>query len=72
MGKNKDTIKIVKNGIAYMKFFAKDLIAELDQYHNDIKFEVVGKANLNTWMGSTTPQIFIEQIDVKEDKLLDF
>lgn len=72
MGKNKDTIKIVKNGIAYMKFFAKDLIAELDNYPNDIKLEVVGKANLNTWMGNVTPQIFVEQIDIKEDKLLDF
>lgn len=72
MGKSKDTIKIMKNGVAYMKFFAKDLIAELDNYPNDIKLEVVGKANLNTWMGNITPQIFVEQIDIKEDKLLDF
>lgn len=72
MGKNKDTIKIMKNGIAYMKFFAKDLIAELDNYSNDLKLEVVGKANLNTWMGNVTPQIFVEQIDIKEDRLLDF
>ena len=27
---NKDTVKIVKNGIAYMKFFAKNLIEELN------------------------------------------
>jgi len=72
MGKNKDTIKIMKNGIAYMKFFAKDLIAELDNYSNDLKLEVVGKANLNTWMGNIIPQIFVEQIDIKEDRLLDF
>lgn len=72
MGKNKDTVKIVKNGIAYMKFFAKDLIEELKNYNDDIKFEVVGTANLNYWMGNVTPQIFIEQIDVKEDKLIDF
>lgn len=72
MGKNQDTIKITKNGIAYMKFFAKDFIEELKSYPNDIKLEVVGKANLNTWMGNVTPQIFVEQIDIKEDKLLDF
>ena len=72
MGKNKDTIKIVKNGIAYMKFFAKDLIEELNNYSNDIKFEVVGKANLNNWMGQITPQIFIESYEIKEDKLIDF
>jgi len=71
MGKNKDTIKIVKNGIAYMKFFAKDMIEELEQY-DEIKMEVVGKANLNVWMGTVTPQIFIEQYQIKEDKVSDF
>ena len=71
MGKNKDTIKIVKNGVAYMKFFAKDMIEELKQY-NEIKMEVVGKMNLNHWMNITTPQIFIENYEIKEDKLIDF
>lgn len=72
MGKNKDTVKLIKNGIAYMKFFAKDLIEELNNYSDDIKFEVVGKANLNNWMGQITPQIFIENYEIKEDKLIDF
>lgn len=71
MGKNKDTVKIVKNGIAYMKFFAKDMIEELKQ-HDDVKMEVVGRANLNYWNGITTPQIFIENYEIKEDNLLDF
>ena len=71
MGKNQDTIKIVKNGIAYMKFFAKDMIEELRQY-SDITMEVVGKANLNSWNGITTPQIFIENYEIKEDRLTDF
>lgn len=39
---------------------------------DDIKIEVVGKANLNMWMGTVTPQIFIEQYQVMEDNLLDF
>ena len=71
MGKNKDTVKIIKNGIAYMKFFAKNLIEELNQ-HENIKLELVGKANLNEWNGMTTPQIFIESYEIKEDNLLDF
>ena len=70
MGKN-NTVKIVKNGIAYMKFFAKNLIEELNQ-HESIKLELVGKANLNEWNGMTTPQIFIENYEIKEDNLLDF
>ena len=72
MGKNQDTVKITKNGIAYMKFFAKDFIEELKSYPNDIKLEIVGRANLNEWGGRITPQIFIENCEVKEDKLLDF
>lgn len=72
MGKNSDTIKFVKNGVAYLKFFAKDLIEEFNNYDGDIKLEVVGKANLNNWMGTITPQIIIENCEVKEDKLLDF
>lgn len=71
MGKNKDTVKIVKNGVAFMKFFAKDMIEQLNQY-DCLKLEVVGKANLNEWNGMTTPQIFIESYEIKEDNLLDF
>ena len=71
LGKNKDTLKIMKNGVAYMKFFAKDMIQELQQY-DDIRMEVVGKMNLNVWNGIVTPQIFIENYEIKEDKVTDF
>lgn len=71
MGKNKDTIKIMKNGITYIKFFAKDLIEELKGM-NEINMEVVGKANVNVWNGTTTPQIQIENYEFKEDRLIDF
>ena len=72
MGKTSNTIKIVKNGIAYMKFFADDMIEELHQYGDNIRMEVVGRANLNYWMGTITPQIFIENYEIKEEKLTDF
>jgi hypothetical protein len=51
-----------------MKFHAKDLIEELAQ-HPDMKIEVVGRANLNEWGGKVTPQIFIEDIEVKDNAL---
>lgn len=72
MGKNKDTIKIIKNGIAYMKFFAKDMIEELEDAGDEIKMEVVGKANLNEWNSIVTPQIFIENYEIKKDSILEF
>lgn len=72
LGRNADTLKINKNGIAYMKFFAKDVIAELNNIDGDIVMEVVGKANLNHWNGTTTPQIFIEQFNITYDDPLSF
>lgn len=68
MGKNKDTVKFEKFGIAYMKFHAKDLIEELNKY-SDMKIEVVGHANLNEWGGKVTPQIFIEDIELEDGTL---
>lgn len=70
MGAKQDTIKIEKNGVAFMKFHALDMIDELNRC-NQIKLNVVGKANLNNWMGNVTPQIFIESYEII-DSLLEF
>ena len=70
MGAKQDTIKIEKNGVAFMKFRALDMIEELNRC-NEIKLNVVGKANLNNWMGNITPQIFIENYEII-DSLLEF
>jgi hypothetical protein len=53
-----------------MKFHALDMIEELNKC-NEIKLNIVGKANLNNWMGNITPQIFIENWEVI-DSLLEF
>ena len=68
MGKNQDTLKITKFGISYMKFFAKDMIAQLEQM-DEIKINLVGKANMNEWMGNYTPQIFIEAYEMEDNTL---
>ena len=68
MGRNSDTVKIEKFGIAYMKFHAKDMIEELDKYNN-IKLEVVGRANVNYWGGYATPQIFISNYQIEDGTL---
>ena len=68
MGKNSDTVKIEKFGVAYMKFHAKDFIQELAQY-DSIKLEVVGRANLNEWGGYQTPQIFITNYQIEDGSL---
>ena len=71
VGKNQDTLRIHKNGITFIKFFAKDLIEELKQ-HNKLKIELVGRASVNEWGGRRTPQILISAIDFKEDSVMEF
>ena len=68
MGKNADTVKIEKFGVTYIKFHAKDFINELAKY-DSIKLEVVGRANLNEWMGNFTPQIFITNYQIEDGSL---
>ena len=68
MGKNSDTVKIEKFGVVYMKFHAKDFLEELSKY-NSIKLEVVGRGNMNEWMGSYTPQLFISNYQIEDGSL---
>lgn len=70
MGAKQDTVKIEKNGVAFMKFRALDMIDELNRC-NQIKLNVVGKANLNNWGGQITPQLFIESYELV-DGLFEF
>ena len=49
-----------------MKFHAKELIEELNKYE-EIKLNIVGKPNINTWMGVQTAQIFIEDYEVLDN-----
>jgi len=65
MGANQDTIKIEINGIPYIKFHAKDLIQELTSHTEPFVMEIVCKPALNEWMGRITPQMIIEDCEIK-------
>ena len=70
IGKNADTIRIEKFGITYLKFHAKDMIQELAAVPSDnIKLEIVGRANMNYFAGRTTPQIFITDYQIDDGTL---
>jgi single-stranded-DNA-specific exonuclease len=64
MGANQDTLKIDYRGIPYIKFHAKELIEELQALGNKATLNIVGKPNLNEWMGRTNPQMFIEAYEI--------
>lgn len=65
IGRNCDTLKFEKNGVVYLKFFAKELIEKIKTI-NEIEFKIIGKANINEWCGKTTPQIMIEDCEIKD------
>lgn len=70
-GKNKDSIKFDVNGVACVMFRCKEIIEKLSAY-NRVILNFVGKANLNEWMGKTSAQLIIEEIEIMEDDPLEF
>ena len=57
-----------KFGVDYIKFHAEDFINDIQQYH-EIKLEIVGKGNINEWMGNFSHQILIEGYEVFDNAL---
>ena len=73
VGARKDTVRINYNGIIFIKFFAKDLIEELENNKGKkINMNIVGKPNVNEWRGNYTPQILIDGYELKEQSIYDF
>lgn len=68
IGQKKDTVKFTKFGITYIKFHADDFIQELNQYR-EMKLEVVGRGNINEWMGTQTVQVMIDGYEVHDGSL---
>ena len=66
MGRLKNTIKIQYNGVSYLKFFAKDLIEELESYRGDITINIIGTGKINKWMNRETPQIVIKELEIQK------
>lgn len=63
MGKNKEHLKFKINGVDCVKFFAKDLISEIEGV-GSFTITLLGKANINNWMGSVSPQLMIDSCEV--------
>ena len=69
MGRLQDTVKIECNGIAYMFFRSKDLIEKISLCsYDEFNISVVGTANINEFMGKTTPQIFVKDWQISDGK----
>jgi single-stranded-DNA-specific exonuclease len=69
MGSNQDTVKIEYNGMSYLKFRAGEFIEELNKHapNEQLHITVIGRCNLNEWMGRKTPQVFIDDYEIKNN-----
>ena len=66
MGANKDSMKISYNGIDYVRF--KDLNFVEEVHANRTKtLTVFGRANINTFNGRTSVQLFIDDYEFEDN-----
>jgi len=66
MGANKDSVKISYNGIDYVRFKDGEF-ADLVTSDSSLQLTVYGRANLNSWGGRTTIQLFIDDYELKNN-----
>lgn len=66
IGAYKDTVKITFNNTTFMKFKAKELIEQLQNYPGGFIATIVGRPSVNSWNGTETPQILIEDIEINQ------
>lgn len=72
IGSKKDTIKFVFNGMTYMIFKATDIIEQIEQLSGTLNITCAGRANINRWGGRIIPQIYVDEIEIKETSIYDF
>lgn len=71
MGANKDSMKISYNGIDYVRFKDADFVEEITNNRTAL-LTVYGRANLNTFMGKTSVQCFIDDYELVLPSKYDF
>jgi single-stranded-DNA-specific exonuclease len=65
IGNDKTTVKFTINGITYIKF-KDEALGEKLLANNTMNVTVLGRANINEWMGNKTAQIIIENYEIKD------
>lgn len=65
IGSDGSTLKFEVDGITYIKFKDTQAIEDFSKFLT-MNVTVLGKANLNNWLGEITPQILIEDYEIKD------
>ncbi len=71
IGQNKNTIRIVDQDITFIKFRTnKDKYNELIQ-DGGCRINIIGRCNINDYMGNKYPQIIIDDYQIIEESIID-
>lgn len=65
IGSDGNTLKFEIDGVTYIKFKDAQAIEDFSRFLT-MNVTVLGKANLNNWLGEITPQILIEDYEIKD------
>ena len=65
MGSSKEHLRITINGIDYVKFYATDLIEKIQSADGPVTIEMVCKANINEFNGKRSPQMMVDDCELK-------
>ena len=70
MGKKNNAVKFTVGGVDFLKFNAGKLVEFINSSSaNIIQFTVIGRAQINEWMGRKTPQIMIDEMEYTAKEL---
>lgn len=69
IGKNNDTIRINHKSISFIKFKCSEDEIESIKSLNTINIEMIGEFVVNKWMGKTSPQVIIRDLEICESSL---
>lgn len=72
IGRNIDTVKLTYNGMTYMFFRATEFIKALQSAPTIFTLTVIGRANVNEYMGTRTPQIMVDNWELSNYDMFQF
>ena len=66
IGKKQETMRISLNGVDFLKFGASDIYNEIQKNPSHLyELVMVGRAQVNEWNGRVTPQIMVDEAEIK-------
>lgn len=69
MGSKSDTVKFKIGDVTFIKFHAKELIAQLSNKGVN-KIIIIGRPQINEYMGNKTLQVVIDNFEIKKHELI--